>query len=231
MTTNLTPVLNQSSSYPKIVPISEVLSSNELSSDSLKTIVQWCMDYLCNPHPNLGRSGVVCPYSPISMKKETFWLTEIKTKGRTEEEIKKDIIHLSHLFHELEPQHGEEKQFKTIVSVWDDIYPEEEIARLHHEMKPIFLHEGLMLGEFFSSCQKIGLRNSHFQPLHSPIPLLVVREMLEFDIAFLSNSTEYVNEYLHKYGERGLSVIKQFLEKNKKINLSDEQVSVLKSYL
>ncbi|MBD2783214.1 hypothetical protein ID858_05375 [Xenorhabdus sp. DI] len=231
MQTNLAPLVTHSYCAPKLIPISDVLSFNELNSNALKTTAQWCIDYLCKPHPELGRSGVVCPYSPISMKKETFWLTEIKTKGRTEEEIKKDIISLSYLFHKQEPRAGEETQFKTIVSIWDDIYSEEDISRLHYEMKPIFLHAGLMLGEFFSSCEKRGLRNSSFYPLRSPIPLLVVREMVEFDIAFLSDSIEYVKEYIRKYGDRGLNAIKHMLNNNKKIGLSDEQMAVLKSYL
>ncbi|MEQ1963847.1 DUF6875 domain-containing protein [Xenorhabdus khoisanae] len=231
MQTNLAPLVNQSCCAPKLISISDVLSSDELSSNTLKRTAQWCIDYLCNPHPELGRSGVVCPYSPISMKKETFWLTEIKTKGRTEEEIKQDIIKLSYLFHEQEPRTGEATQFKTIVSIWDDIYPEEDIARLHYEMKPIFLRAGLMLGEFFSSCEKRGLRNSSFYPLRSPIPLLVVREMLDFDIAFLSDSIEYVKEYIYKYGDRGLHAIKHMLDHNKKIGLNDQQIAVLKSYL
>ncbi|MBD2811326.1 hypothetical protein ID853_10650 [Xenorhabdus sp. Vera] len=231
MNTNPTLLVNKSYCAPKLTPISDVLSSYELNTSALKVIAQWCVDYLCNPHPELGRSGVVCPYSPTSMKKETFWLTEIKTKGRTEEEIKQDIISLAYLFHEQEPRTGEATQFKTIVSIWDDIYSEEDIARLHYEMKPIFLHEGLMLGEFFSSCEKRGLRNSNFYPLRSPVPLLVVREMLEFDIAFLSDSIEYIKEYIHKYGDRGLNTIKNMLNNNKRIGLNDEQIAVLKSYL
>ncbi|OTA17852.1 hypothetical protein Xvie_00524 [Xenorhabdus vietnamensis] len=216
---------------PTLIPISDVLLSDECNLSALKMTAQWCVEYLCNPHPELGRSGVVCPYTPISMKKETFWLTEIKTKDRTAEEIRQDIISLSYLFHEQEPRTGEATQFKTIVSVWDDIHSEENIARLHYEMKPIFLHAGLMLGEFFSSCEKKGLRNSDFYPLRSPVPLLVVREMLEFDIAFLSDSVEYVKEYIHKYGDRGLNAIKHILNQNKKIGLSDKQITVLKEYL
>ncbi|MDE9541603.1 DUF6875 domain-containing protein [Xenorhabdus bovienii] len=222
--------LDQLSYVPKLIPISEVLSSpNELNLDSLKTVAQWCVDYLCNPHTDLGRSGVVCPYSPTSMKKETFWLTEIKTEGRTEEELKNDIVSLLHLFHEQDPRNGDMVQFKTIVSVWDDIYPEKNIDRLHYEMKPIFLREGLMLGEFFSLCSKHGLRNPNFRPLRSPVPLLVVRDMLEFDIAFLADSEEYVSHYIRKYDERGLSNIKKIL--NKKNEFNEKQISVLKSFL
>lgn len=230
MKSNFTPSINQSYCAPKLIPISDVLSSDELNSSALKTVAQWCIDYLCHPHPELGRTGVVCPYSPIAMKKETFWLTEIKTKGRSEEEIKQDIISLSYIFHEKEPHDGEEAQFKTIISVWDDI-SEEELSRLHHEMKLIFLHEGLMLGEFFSSCEKRGLWNSNFHPLRSTIPLLAVREMLEVDISFLSESMEYVKEYIHKYGDRGLSVIKHILNSNKRTAFNDERIAVLKSYL
>ncbi len=87
-----------------------------------------------------------------------------------------------------------------------------------------------MLGEFFNLCSKGGLRNPNFKPLRSPVPLLVVREMLEFDIAFLSESKEHVSEYIRKYGEKGFIAIEKMLN-NKKIELGEKQISVLKSFL
>ncbi|MEQ1975970.1 DUF6875 domain-containing protein [Xenorhabdus sp. SGI240] len=223
--------LNSLSCATKLIPISEViLLPDETDTRDIKTIAQWCIDYLCNPHTDLGRSGVVCPFSPTSMKKETFWITEVKTKGMTEDKIKKHILNLLNLFLDKEPRTGDSTQFKTIVSIWSDISPEENIARLHHEMKPLFLRNGLMLGEFFNLCSKGGLRNPNFKPLRSPVPLLVVREMLEFDIAFLSESKEHVSEYIRKYGEKGFIAIEKMLN-NKKIELGEKQISVLKSFL
>uniref|UniRef100_UPI002E0FC2CF DUF6875 domain-containing protein n=1 Tax=Xenorhabdus sp. GDc328 TaxID=742178 RepID=UPI002E0FC2CF len=131
--------LNSLSCATKLIPISEViLLPDETDTRDIKTIAQWCIDYLCNPHTDLGRSGVVCPFSPTSMKKETFWITEVKTKGMTEDKIKKHILNLLNLFLDKEPRTGDSTQFKTIVSIWSDISPEENIARLHHEMKPLF---------------------------------------------------------------------------------------------
>ncbi|PHM44533.1 hypothetical protein Xmau_01690 [Xenorhabdus mauleonii] len=230
MKTNLFPSAEQSYSAPKLIPISDVLSSEETTSSALKTIAQWSIDYLCHPHPELGRAGVVCPYTPISIKKKTFWLTEIKTEGRKEEDIKQDIISLAYLFHKQEPQEGEDAQFKTIVSVWSDISVK-ALARFHQEMKPVFLHEGLMFGEFFSSCKKRGLWNANFYPLRSPIPLLAIREILEADIVFLSESMEFVEEYINKYGERGVNSIKHILNSERKSSLDNERITVLEKYL
>ncbi|MEQ2026053.1 DUF6875 domain-containing protein [Xenorhabdus szentirmaii] len=230
MKTNFVPLADQFNYAPKLIPISDVLSSDELNSSALKTIAQWCIDYLCHPHSELGRTGVVCPYSPIAIKKETFWLTEIKTKGRKEEDIKRDIINLSSLFHKQEPWEGENTQFKTILSVWNDASIK-DLVRLHQEVKPIFLHKGLMFGEFYSDCEKRGLWNSNFYPLRSPIPLLVVREMLEADIVFLSESMAFVEEYIHKYGERGVRCIKHLLNSERKSSLNNERITVLETYL
>jgi hypothetical protein len=42
-----------------------------------------------------------------------------------------------------------------------------------------------MLGEFHPFSPTPGLRNSHFRPLRSPVPLLAIRHIVESDVDFL----------------------------------------------
>ena len=42
--------------------------------DHLKTTVNWAKDYLCQPHPELGRTGRSLPFCAIFYGKRAFFL-------------------------------------------------------------------------------------------------------------------------------------------------------------
>jgi hypothetical protein len=88
------------------------------------------------------------------------------------------------------------------------------INGLHHRLKPSFVASGMMLGEFFHSCEKPGLRNPEFRPLRSPLPLLVIRPMVRQDIVFLSDRMEFIRAYLGVHQQAGCQEILSSLAKN-----------------
>jgi len=53
----------------------DVSNEFQIHLNSLTMIVDWAKEYLCHPHPQLGRTGPVCPFVPTSMKKVLFFLT------------------------------------------------------------------------------------------------------------------------------------------------------------
>ncbi|MFJ4143615.1 DUF6875 domain-containing protein [Pseudomonas sp. NPDC089734] len=215
-----------------LVPISEALrgtSASSLHSESLTRIARWCVEYLCKPHPEVGRSGVVCPWTPAAMKRETFWLVDIYTQGRSREEINDDILSLIDSFKRQLPHEGNATQFKTIVGVLHGLEPSETVNTLHARLKPAFLDAGLMLGEFYEGCEKPGLRNQNFRPLRAPTPLLVVREMVEIDIAFLADRPAFIDAYLRQHGDRGKVAIRQVLNQNEKLAFTQTQIDALRA--
>jgi hypothetical protein len=78
--------------------------------------------------------------------------------------------------------------FGSMVLIFPDVTNEEAsqvIDPSQRELKPSFVREGLMLGEFHKFSPTPGLRNKSFRPLRSPIPLLAIRHMVESDVDFL----------------------------------------------
>lgn len=69
-----------------------------------------------------------------------------------------------------------------------------------------------MLGEFYPTCDKPGLRSKSYRPLRSPVPLLVVRQMIEPDIEFLLDKDEFAEAYLRVHRRRGLERLTRILE-------------------
>jgi hypothetical protein len=104
------------------------------------------------------------------------------------------------------------------------------VAEAHARLKPHHLARGLMLGEFFPSCDKRGLHNQDFRPLRSPWPLLVIRPMVEADIEFLWDEDRFAEAYLTVHGERGRLRLAQLLV-DRESDLGPARVEALKRLL
>ncbi len=99
--------------------------------------------------------------------------------------------------------------YKAILLIFPDISGLLEqtalVDRIQQQLKPFFVEEGLMIGEFHEHNESPGLHNPDFRPLRSPIPMLAIRFMTEPDLPFLSRSSDdpqvrirYLNAYLQQ---------------------------------
>jgi len=167
-------------------------------SDALRDIVQWCENFLARPSNLLGRTGNVCPFVPEAMTRGTLKFACIQDSGRGREvprKVEKIIARLRDRFLAEEEAQGKINIFNSWVMIFLNIAEEEyadAIDTPQKRLKPSFVNQGLMLGEFYSTCLSPGIRNSSFRPLRSPLPLLAIRHMVESDIDFLSPSCDPV---------------------------------------
>jgi hypothetical protein len=100
-----------------------------------------------------------------------------------------------------------EKMLHATLILFPDVSPEEApdlIDRTKEELKPSFVQQGLMLGEFHRSNESPGLHNPNFRPLRSPIPMLAIRHMVSSDFVFL-NRSEYSTATRLRYLEAYLA--------------------------
>jgi hypothetical protein len=194
-------------------------------NDLLIETVDWCEHFLGQPNPHLGRSGNVCPFVPESMMRGSlkFAVIRLKNKGAAAtEEIEGIVGAFREHFVENEKALGKIDIFGSWVMIYPDVTPEEAPLLIdvpQREMKPSFVKEGLMLGEFYATNDLPGLRNHDFRPLRSPIPLLVIRHMVESDIDFLTrpfdaaaNRVQSLKAYLQFLGT-SMSVASQIKAK------------------
>jgi Cys-tRNA(Pro) deacylase len=172
--------------------------------EPLRTIFRWAEDYLCQPHPELGREGPVCPYVRSAMRKGLFFLTVCPGTDLTPERVEAQITNLRAWFLELEPRRGNDAIFKTILCLFPGVELERTpglIDSIQEKLRPAYVAHGLMVGEFHARPpEKAGLWNQEFRPLHSPVPMLVIRHMVATDLAFLKDDRNLVAFYLRRFG-------------------------------
>jgi hypothetical protein len=185
---------------------------NQLEQDLsyLIEITQWLKNYVAKPHPDLGRSGAVCPFVPPSFKLNSLRLTVIHSKNLDIQQIADLILPYRDVFLNLEPKEKPAALNKAILFIFPDIPTEDApntIDVVQKKLKPFFVDAGLMIGEFHNRTESPGLHNPNFRPLRSPIPLLVIRPMTEADLIFMQNTDDpslcvrYLEAYIKHHGQ------------------------------
>lgn len=155
---------------------------------AMTEIQTWVREFLAKPHPDLGRPGAVCPFVPRALQLDTIWMAVARPESPDPEEIKKIIARYREVFLSLDPVTGEDSLYKAILIIFPDVLTEDApdlIDRVQKELKPYFVEEGMMIGEFHKLNAAPGLHNPDFFPLRSPLPMLAMRFMVESDLVFL----------------------------------------------
>jgi hypothetical protein len=169
---------------------------------------EWIRTFLAKPHPDLGRSGKVCPYIPFALKSDTIQLAVIRSESFDSQKIEQIVKNYRDIFLETEPTVGETSIYKAFLLIFPDIKLEDTsslIDGVQKKLKSFFIEAGMMIGEFHMLNQSTGLHNSSFYPFRSPIPMLAIRFMVEYDLPFLNISSDKAQlriKYLETYLQR-----------------------------
>ena len=171
-----------------------------------REIHDWARAYLSRPHPELGRPGPVCPYVPGSLRAQRFWVTACGGTRPDRQAAIKTVLAYRDWFLSLEPRDGGASRLKTILVLFPDVSLADAPAVIdgaQRVLKPHFVREGLMVGEFHPVPPRTpGLWNHAFRPLRSPVPLLAMRHMVSSDLPFLIDDRESLAAYLRRFSER-----------------------------
>jgi hypothetical protein len=150
----------------------------------------------------------VCPYAQTALTKDTLRIAVVRLTGADKRTQIRDAIqyHLEAFVSNAGP--GDERILHATLIMFPDVSLEEApdlIDRTKEELKPRFIEQGLMLGEFHARNQSPGLHNPDFRPLRSPTPMLAIRHMVPTDFVFL-NRPEYDANTRLNYLEAYLTV-------------------------
>jgi hypothetical protein len=157
---------------------------------------RWTMEYLCQPHPDLGRPGPVCPYTGHAVTVRCLWAAFVEGDKIDKEFFTAVVDDMNDLFPLLPPEHEPDSKLKAVLTVFPDLTEFDNLDAVQRSQKTRFVDKGLMLGQFYPGCTIAGLHNPDFPALDSPLPLLAVRHMAPTDFAFLKTQRKWVDTYL-----------------------------------
>jgi hypothetical protein len=163
----------------------------------------WTENFLARPNPDLGRAGPVCPFIRPSLDKKTLWLTAIEGAEPEPEAFEDLVLGYKDWFLELPPVTGEEEVFKAILILLPDVEEKNYqniIDGMQKWLKPAFVKQQLMIGQFHALNEEAGVRNIAFRPLKCPVPLLAIRRITPGDIVFMKRPDgQYDKELLENF--------------------------------
>ncbi|HWG99984.1 MAG TPA: hypothetical protein VNV66_11845 [Pilimelia sp.] len=170
---------------------------------ALRAVLAWTREYLCRPHPRLGRPGNVCPYAQAALDRASLYLAVQPGRDHPPADIERRLLVYRDWFLRLSAA-AAHPHLTTIVTVFPELLPEDVpsvIDATQARLKPGYVARGLMLGEFHDGPPaKPGLWNDGFRPLRSPLPLLAIRHMVPTDAMFLCDDPDHLREYLRRFG-------------------------------
>ncbi len=189
------------------MPALQLLKENtatDASAVAIDQIARWAREYLCTPHPELGRSGPMCPFVPMALQKRMMFAAVYQQAELDVAQIKQILLREMQRFMTHEPVTGSEAQFKSLLVLFPALPPligEQFIELAQQELQSHFVPNGLMVGEFHAlPPDKPGLWNAKFKPLYSPLPMLVIRHMVPTDFLFLQNNAALFHAWAALFG-------------------------------
>jgi len=193
--------------------LADAASGSALPPDSLRIhrlIAAWITSYLMRSHPDLGRSGEVCPFTSRAHRLDTIRIGVSLAATGDIAEIKEKMSDCLRQFSAIACDETT-KLFRTVIVGFPNLDDEDGLAALkvaQAHVKWRCLWDGLMVGRFHPHSDDRGLWNRDFRPMRSPIPLLAIRHLVRNDAPFALRNPVLFARYLCSYS---LAAPKQLL--------------------
>ena len=168
---------------------------------ALATLLNWVETYLMREHPDLGRTGAVCPFTRQAARIDTARLA-ICTAAPDQEERAFALIRSGFGALDAIPCKPGMTHFRTVIIGFPNCTGKGGVAMLQRVQKRHKLYSlarGRMIGLMHDASEAPGLWNSDFRPLRAPLPVLAIRHMVEHDAPFAARHPLLLAPYLAKF--------------------------------
>jgi hypothetical protein len=195
-------------SRPELHPLEGqgAFAANPEAQATRKAVVAWVKDFLTRPHPALGRSGEVCPFTTRAVQLDTIRIGECLAGPEEAANIQSYMRECFRLFEDI-PCTKTTAQFRAIIVAFPNCDSEAGLASLAAVQRALTIHTVFrprMLGFFHAESEIEGLRSPAFRPMRAPVPVLAIRELTEYDAPFIARARLLVPIYLWSFGVSGL---------------------------
>jgi hypothetical protein len=185
-------------------PVAETPMLSVRTIDDAHTLLSWIRSYICQPHPQIGRKGAVCPFAEPAIDNNTLDMVfHYEVDGQSVAEVAAIMQGYIQIFLDRYALDRPDAILQTLLIVFPDIPVERStvIDEVHQALKSAFVERGLMLGQFHMTCPEPAVRNPDFPVMVSPLPFFAIRHMAQHDVLFLNQRRDWFSEYDVRQGE------------------------------
>jgi hypothetical protein len=174
----------------------------EKSRRQLQAAMRWIENFIMQPHPRLGRAGVVCPYVKPCLDANIFYLSlaPMKQPERYDEIFRMMHTH-ARIFSRMEPRTGPLENLRVLMALVpngrDSVLSDPELSK---RLKTEMMERNVTIGQFFPTLNPIKYVKSKFFPNQPPFCMYTMRTFIRSDWMFIQNEPEWRQVYLDKFG-------------------------------
>ena len=170
---------------------------------ALESVDSWLTEYISASHPEIGRTGPICPFVSPSRRNRTLEVRLRLVGHAPSPELVEEIARGSLREYELTTWQGRNPMLQAMVVVLPDLRSEDTglLDRAQERVKDDFVARGLMIGQFHENCEVTAARNPRFVVSRAPVPVLAIRAIALHDVFFLSERPHWFQKYREKFGK------------------------------
>jgi hypothetical protein len=185
--------------------------------NALRAVADWIKSFIVQPHKDLGRTGPVCPFVPVSLERRTLWLAPEHVGGRSVADVVDLVRGYQRRFLGAQPTDGDDAISKVIVIVFTDLSADRAQGVFDDVLQqlaiPSYDEEGIVFGPFYEGNAGTAIYNASFRPFQSPVPFLFVRQAVISDWKFFLDNEDWLNLWARRYGESAVQVLAEELRR------------------
>lgn len=164
-------------------------------------IRRWLEDYIELPHPELGRSGAVCPYATAANRAglihilSATWTSPLALS----DQLIQDVLYTALDLFDGRTWPDGPARLRSLVILLSSL-PEPQWPLLdaaHAAVKTHAMERGRMIGQFHPLCPAPAAHNPDFTPNRAPHPLIVVRSIAAHDVLFAQTPPQHAAHARH----------------------------------
>lgn len=177
---------------------------NQVERDAIEETHEWMASFITKKVNKLGRREAICPFvEPSFQKKAMFYSIAQLDEPDGIDSIDAELRHQAEIFHALEPKKMPDAMVKALVAIYPDTRGPQllEATDPERDVKGDLLEDGILVGEFFSTCPFATSFNPKLFALRSPHPMYVLRTFIETDWRFISNVERWRDIYHDRFGD------------------------------
>ena len=175
-------------------------------------VLAWVREYLMQDHPQLGRSGPVCPYAQRSLASDRLLVAfHEEVDGTSYSRLRAAVLRRSRALAKRLRKRVPGDEYLSIVLLFPAL-PEEShglLDRVHAETKSALMAREVMISPFHPRSEKPGQHNPDFRASRAPFACVALRPMNVHDIHFVAHNEAaflaYFRRFRAQYDGRGVT--------------------------
>lgn len=151
----------------------------EWARSSFELVLPYLREFLCSDHP--FRPGKVCPFVPAAVRGDRMYFSLCAETSSRQVHVRKIMRAADSYIHLKKQRPG----FGALIILFPGTFDIGELLEIHYLAREYCITRSLMLGALYPINQAASIHNPAYHPLRTPVPILVIRELVASDLVFL----------------------------------------------